>query len=278
MRDFSYLRAGSVGRGATRGRSPRDHAAGRRHHLARSRQMRRRRTREGRRHHPPQRPGPIRVDADGASIGALAKMSRVADDAAIKAQFPAVSEALWQAASAQIRNMATIGGNLMQRTRCAYFRDPATFPACNKRAPGCGCSAIGGVTRNHAVLGDQRCLHRHLSRRSRRCAGCVRRRVHLGERQVAVDDFFLLPGATPEREHAMQPGEMITAISIPGLAPRRGARLISRCVTASPTNLPPPAPLSGSTSRPMARRYARCASRSAASRPSHGAHAPSRRR
>ncbi|TGU41991.1 xanthine dehydrogenase family protein subunit M, partial [bacterium M00.F.Ca.ET.146.01.1.1] len=63
------------------------------------------------------------------------------------------SEALWQAASAQLRNMASIGGNLMQRTRCPYFRDPANFPACNKRAPGSGCSAIGGVTRGHAVLG-----------------------------------------------------------------------------------------------------------------------------
>ena len=95
----------------------------------------------------------ISVNAEGAIIGALAKMSRVAEDAGIKTQFPAVSEALWQAASAQIRNMASMGGNLMQRTRCAYFRDPAAFPACNKRNPGSGCSAIGGVNRGHAVLG-----------------------------------------------------------------------------------------------------------------------------
>ncbi|HSY88909.1 MAG TPA: FAD binding domain-containing protein, partial [Verrucomicrobiae bacterium] len=95
----------------------------------------------------------IRVTAEGAFIGALAKMSRVAEDSGIKGQFPAVSEALWQAASAQIRNMASMGGNLMQRTRCAYFRDPATFPACNKRKPGSGCSAMGGVNRGHAVLG-----------------------------------------------------------------------------------------------------------------------------
>src|SRR5260221_2264283 len=101
----------------------------------------------------------IRVDDDGAFIGALAKMSRVADDAGIKAHCPAVSEALAQAASAQLRNMATIGGNLMQRTRYAYFRDPATFPACNKRAPGSGCSAIGGALPNHAApRGRDGCL------------------------------------------------------------------------------------------------------------------------
>lgn len=157
----------------------------------------------------------IKVDANGASIGALAKMSRVADDPGIKTQFPAVSESLWQAASAQIRNMATIGGNLMQRTRCPYFRDPATFSACNKRNPGSGCAAIGGVTRNHAVLGVN--------------DGCIATNpgdlavalvafdavVHLGERQVTVDDFFLLPGPTPQKEHAIAAGEIITAVTIP---------------------------------------------------------------
>jgi xanthine dehydrogenase YagS FAD-binding subunit len=157
----------------------------------------------------------IRVDADGASIGALAKMSRVADDAAIKSHFPAVSEALWQAASAQLRNMATIGGNLMQRTRCAYFRDPATFPACNKRAPGSGCSAIGGITRNHAVLGgSEACIATYPGDLATALVA-FDAIVHLGKRTVVVDDFFLLPGATPEWEHALTPGEMITAISIP---------------------------------------------------------------
>jgi xanthine dehydrogenase YagS FAD-binding subunit len=160
----------------------------------------------------------IKVGPDGASIGALAKMSHVADDAAIRSDFPAVSEALWQAASAQLRNMATIGGNLMQRTRCAYFRDPAAFPACNKRNPGSGCAAIGGIIRNHAVLGTT--------------SSCIATNpgdlavvlvafdaiVHLGERQVPVDEFFLLPGSTPEREHALEPGEMITAVSIPATA------------------------------------------------------------
>ncbi|MES0022836.1 MULTISPECIES: xanthine dehydrogenase family protein subunit M [unclassified Mesorhizobium] len=157
----------------------------------------------------------IKVDADSAMIGALAKMSHVADHAEIKSRFPAVSEALWQAASAQLRNMATIGGNLMQRTRCPYFRDPASFSACNKRSAGSGCSAIGGVTRGHAVLGtSDACIAMYPGDLATALVA-FDAVVHLGERQVAVDDFFLLPGATPDREHAMQPGEMITAISIP---------------------------------------------------------------
>ncbi|MER9146854.1 xanthine dehydrogenase family protein subunit M [Mesorhizobium sp. M0871] len=163
----------------------------------------------------------IKVDADSAMIGALAKMSHVADHAEIKSRFPAVSEALWQAASAQLRNMATIGGNLMQRTRCPYFRDPANFSACNKRSPGSGCSAIGGVTRGHAVLGtSDACIAMYPGDLATALVA-FDAVVHLGERQVAVDDFFLLPGATPDREHAIQPGEMITAISIPASAAAR---------------------------------------------------------
>lgn len=163
----------------------------------------------------------ITVDDSGATIGALAKMSGIADHADIKSRFPAVSEALWQAASAQIRNMATIGGNLMQRTRCPYFRDPANFPACNKRAPGSGCSAIGGVTRGHAVLGtSEACIATYPGDLAVALVA-FDAMVHLGDRQVAIDDFFLLPGATPEREHAIEPGEVITAISIPGSAAAR---------------------------------------------------------
>lgn len=157
----------------------------------------------------------IRVDAQGAYIGALAKMNRVAADAAIKSAFPAVSESLWQAASAQIRNMATIGGNLLQRTRCAYFRDPATFPACNKRVPGSGCSALEGVNRGHAVLGtSDDCIATYPGDLAVALIA-LEAVVHLGDRTVAIDDFFLLPGTTPHKEHAMQPGELITAITIP---------------------------------------------------------------
>lgn len=163
----------------------------------------------------------VSVGPDGAHIGALAKMSHVADDAAIRKDFPAISEALWQAASAQLRNMATIGGNLMQRTRCAYFRDPATFPACNKRNPGSGCAAIGGVTRNHAVLGTSSyCIATNPGDLAVALVA-FDAVIHLGKRQMAVGEFFLLPGATPHREHALEPGEIITAVTIPVSAAAR---------------------------------------------------------
>jgi xanthine dehydrogenase YagS FAD-binding subunit len=157
----------------------------------------------------------VTIDEAGASIGALAKMSRVADDAGIRTRFPAISEALSLAASAQIRNMATIGGNLLQRTRCAYFRDPATFPACNKRTPGSGCSAIGGITRNHAVLGvSEACIATYPGDLAVALVA-FDAVIHLGPRQVAAEDFFLVPGMTPHRENVLEPGEMITAITIP---------------------------------------------------------------
>ncbi|ESY75582.1 hypothetical protein X740_30605 [Mesorhizobium sp. LNHC221B00] len=163
----------------------------------------------------------IEVNERGATIGALARMSHVSDHADIKSRFPAVSEALWQAASAQIRNMATIGGNLMQRTRCPYFRDPANFPACNKRVSGSGCSAIGGVTRGHAVLGtSDACIAMYPGDLATALVA-FDATVHLGDRRIPVDDFFLLPGSTPDREHAVEPGEMITAIEIPGSAAAR---------------------------------------------------------
>ncbi|MBZ9905932.1 xanthine dehydrogenase family protein subunit M [Mesorhizobium sp. BR115XR7A] len=161
------------------------------------------------------------IDERGAVIGALARMSHVADHAGIKSGFPAVSEALWQAASAQLRNMATVGGNLMQRTRCPYFRDPSNFPACNKRVSGSGCSAIGGVTRGHAVLGtSEACIAMYPGDLATALVA-FDATVHLGERRVPVEDFFLLPGTTPDREHAIGPGEMITAIEIPVSAAAR---------------------------------------------------------
>ncbi|MCA0035252.1 FAD binding domain-containing protein [Mesorhizobium sp. B263B2A] len=163
----------------------------------------------------------IEVDERGATIGALARMGHAADHAGIKSRFPAISEALWQAASAQIRNMATIGGNLMQRTRCPYFRDPANFRACNKRQPGSGCSAIGGVTRGHAVLGtSDACIAMYPGDLAVALIA-FDATVHLGDRRIPVDDFFLLPGSTPDREHPIEPGEMITAIEIPGFAAAR---------------------------------------------------------
>ncbi len=256
MRDFSYLRAGSIDRGAA-GRCCRRHAARRRDDAARSRQMRRRRAGPGRRHHAASGPRRGFGRWHGASIGALAKMSHVADDAGIKAHFPAVSQALWQAASAQLRNMATIGGNLMQRTRCAYFRDPATFSACNKRVPGIG------------LRGDRRGQPR--PRGARRPAKPASPTypgdlavalvafdavIHLGERRDRPGGC-LLPAArryARPRTHAGA-GEIITAISIPASpAARRSTYLKVR--DRSPTNSPPRARRSASswkrTARPSA--------------------------
>jgi xanthine dehydrogenase YagS FAD-binding subunit len=163
--------------------------------------------------------GGIEVDGTAATIGALAKMSAVADHPSILAAFPAVSQSLSLAASAQLRNMATIGGNLMQRTRCPYFRDPATFPDCNKREAGSGCSAIGGVTRNHAVLGTSKdCIASYpgdLAIALVAFDAVVELRSDTGSRNVPVEEFFVEPGNTPERETVIKSGEMITAITIP---------------------------------------------------------------
>jgi xanthine dehydrogenase YagS FAD-binding subunit len=157
----------------------------------------------------------IAATAAGVTIGALAKMAEVAEHQAVKETFPAVSESLLLAASAQLRNMATIGGNLLQRTRCPYFRDPAVFKACNKREPGSGCSAIGGITRNHAVLGtSEHCIATNPGDLAVALVA-FDAVIHLGERQIPLDDFFLEPADTPHLEHRIARGELITAISIP---------------------------------------------------------------
>jgi xanthine dehydrogenase YagS FAD-binding subunit len=167
--------------------------------------------------------GGIAVDAAGATIGALARMSEVADHEDIRTAFPAVSESLSLAASAQLRNMATIGGNLLQRTRCPYFRDPGAFSACNKRNPGSGCAAIGGVTRNHAVLGtSEACIAAYPGDLAVALVA-FDAAVEFGSRKVAIDDFFLAPGNTPDRETVLQRGEMITAVTIPASAAARNS-------------------------------------------------------
>jgi len=157
----------------------------------------------------------ISADSDGVTIGALAKMEDVAASPGIRADYPAVSKSLSLAASAQLRNMATTGGNLLQRTRCPYFRDPATFKACNKRAPGSGCSAIEGVTRNHAVLGTSDACIASYPGDLAVALVALDAVIDLGGRQVAVEDFFLLPSDTPERETVLEPGEMILSIRVP---------------------------------------------------------------
>ena len=153
----------------------------------------------------------------GLSIGALARMSDVARAEGVIARFPMISQALVLGASAQLRNMASMGGNLCQRVRCGYFRDP-TWP-CNKRDPGSGCAALDGFHRGHAILGtSDKCIATHPSDVAVALAALdavVLTRGPSGERAIGIDDFFLLPGDTPEREHPLEHGELITAIEVP---------------------------------------------------------------
>ncbi|GGT64389.1 FAD binding domain-containing protein [Actinomadura citrea] len=155
----------------------------------------------------------------GLRIGALARMSDVAQAAGVVDRFPLVSQALLLGASAQLRNMASMGGNLCQRVRCGYFRD-AVSP-CNKREPGSGCAAITGFHRGHAVLGtSDRCIATHPSDVAVALVAVdavLRTRGPGGERSVPIDDFFLLPGETPQRENPLEHGELITAIEVPAV-------------------------------------------------------------
>jgi xanthine dehydrogenase YagS FAD-binding subunit len=153
----------------------------------------------------------------GLRIGALARMSDVAEAPRVAQRFPVISEALLLGASPQLRNMASMGGNLCQRVRCSYFRD-ATSP-CNKRDPGSGCAALGGFNRGHAILGtSDKCIATHPSDVAVALVSLdavVHTRGPRGERAIPIDDFFLLPCATPEREHPLEHGELIVAIEVP---------------------------------------------------------------
>ena len=153
----------------------------------------------------------------GIRIGALARMSDVARTPGVEQAFPVVSQALLLGASAQLRNMASMGGNLCQRVRCGYFRD-ATSP-CNKRDPGSGCAALNGFNRGHAILGTSDwCIATHPSDVAVALVALdavVHTRGPGGERAIGIDDFFLLPGDTPEVEHPLEHGELIVAIEVP---------------------------------------------------------------
>jgi xanthine dehydrogenase YagS FAD-binding subunit len=166
----------------------------------------------------------IDVGPAGARLGALARMSDVADHPGIVENFPAISQALLLSASAQLRNMASIGGNLLQRTRCTYFRD-ANFAACNKRNPGSGCAAIGGENRMHAIVGgSDACVATHPSDLAVALVALdavVRIRSAEGERSVAVEQFHTLPGSTPHIENVLRPGELIVAVDVPAAAHAR---------------------------------------------------------
>lgn len=161
----------------------------------------------------------IEVGPDGLRIGALEKMSDVAVHPELATNYPVISQALLKSASPQIRNMASIGGNLLQRTRCGYFRDVHT--PCNKREPGSGCSAIDGENRMHAILGtSSSCVATHPSDLAVALIA-LDASIHLqsqtSERVLKLDDFYLLPGDTPERENLLLPGEIITEIRVPRL-------------------------------------------------------------
>jgi len=157
-------------------------------------------------------------NAGGVTIGALARNSDVADNPLIRTRYPLLSEALLSGASGQLRNMATVGGNLMQRTRCYYFADSATT-MCNKRVPGSGCAAIEGHNRIHAILGaSQACVATNPSDMSVALAALdatiIVRGAH-GERRIAIVDFHRLPGSSPQRDTNLEAGELITAVELP---------------------------------------------------------------
>jgi xanthine dehydrogenase YagS FAD-binding subunit len=159
----------------------------------------------------------VELAATRTRIGALATMSDVADDAALAARHPLIAQALLASAAPQLRNMATIGGNMLQRTRCVYFRNTA-FP-CNKRVPGSGCPAIAGDNRMLAIFGGSAlCVATHPSDLA---VALVALDASLeltgpgGSRTVALADFHLVPGTTPQHETVLRPGEIITSVSVP---------------------------------------------------------------
>jgi xanthine dehydrogenase YagS FAD-binding subunit len=159
----------------------------------------------------------ITLDGTGLHIGALEKMADVAEDPRVVKEYPVISQALLKSASAQIRNMATMGGNLMQRTRCGYFRD-AVSP-CNKRVPGSGCPALEGENRMHAIFGvSDSCCATHPSDLAVALVALesvLKLQGPQGVREVKLEDFYLLPENTPDREHDIRQGEMITEIFVP---------------------------------------------------------------
>lgn len=160
----------------------------------------------------------IKVSADGLELGAFATMSAAADHPAVNADYPVIAESLQLAASAQLRNMATLGGNVLQRTRCTYFRDPS-WSACNKRLPGSGCAAIKGFNRNHAVLGvDDSCISQYPGDFA---VALVALDAQLdlsgphGSRRIAVESLHTPVDGKPHIETSLRSAEIITGFFIP---------------------------------------------------------------
>jgi xanthine dehydrogenase YagS FAD-binding subunit len=157
----------------------------------------------------------------GLKIGATVRNSALANHPIVQRDYAVLSQALLAGASGQLRNMATTGGNLLQRTRCMYFRDTAM--PCNKREPGTGCSAIGGANRTLAILGtSEHCIATNPSDMNVAMAA-LEATIHVqginGKRSIAITDFHLLPGSTPHRETVLEPGDLITHVTLPPPVP-----------------------------------------------------------
>ncbi|WP_426703086.1 FAD binding domain-containing protein [Rhodanobacter sp. Col0626] len=165
-----------------------------------------------------------RLPDGGLKIGALVRNADLAHHPVVLRDYPVLSQALLSGASGQLRNMATTSGNLLQRTRCVYFRD--THMPCNKREPGTGCSAIDGFNRTLAILGgSEHCIATNPSDMNvalTALEASVAIHGASGEREVPIGEFYLLPGDTPQRETVMMPGDLITHVTLP--PPHAGAR------------------------------------------------------
>jgi xanthine dehydrogenase YagS FAD-binding subunit len=165
--------------------------------------------------------GVIEYGERGLRLGALARMSDAARHSDVRRHYPVIAQSLTLAASAQLRNMATLGGNVLQRTRCTYFRD-VSWSQCNKRAPGSGCAALEGVNRKHAVLGTSpNCIATYAGDFGQALIAldaAVEMAGPSGARRIAFADLHVAPGDDPSIETTLRPGELITAFTVPALA------------------------------------------------------------
>ena len=182
--------------------------------------------------------GGVRAEGADLVVGALARMAEVAAHPETLRLQPLLAESLIEGASPQLRNMASIGGNLLQRVRCPYFR--MLDAPCNKRDPGSGCSAIEGINTGHAILGtSDQCIATHPSDLAVALVALdatVRVRGPEGERCFPVEQLYRLPGETPHLEHTLEPGELIIEVRVPG-GPTLAVPAISRCGIVPPMNL-----------------------------------------
>jgi xanthine dehydrogenase YagS FAD-binding subunit len=163
--------------------------------------------------------GDIEVTSDGLHLGALVRMADAEAHPAIRRDYPVIADSLRLAASPQLRNMASLGGNVLQRTRCMYFRE-ATWPACNKRDPGSGCAALEGVNRKHAVLGtSEHCIAAYPGDFAQALialdATVETARLSGGTRKIRFAQLHRAPGDRPDRETNLEPGELISGFTVP---------------------------------------------------------------